>query len=718
MKETYYKSFLIVIFMSLHFGSKAQSRLSGEIIDKANAPVPGVLVDFADGLVQTTSDSDGKFSLLYPDTVTNRVIQFYVFSYKKKRMQINKGQEKIRVILLDSLFELKNVVISAPKYGRFSDYSAQTIQMSTFDIVTNPAAMADILGNMRVLPGVQTNDNDGRLIIQGGSPEESQVYINDLIVMNPYSLSAANSGVRSRFTPDLFDGIVLQSGGSNAEFGQALSGIVNLNTKEKETMEAKTDVSVSSVFIGLTHIDKKPSYSYRASLTYSNLAPYQQLFPDKYEWNKPFQQIQADFFLTKDFSAKTRVTAQLNLSNTGLDFVRFNVDSVRFNNDLKQNYLYAQVNVYHEFNRQWNLSLASNVVVDDFSGTEVQSINDRIKSTNIWNHNKINLQYAKENIVNRTGLEYIHNPYKETYTLGLEYKNKISNDLLSFYNDTKLYLTNNLTASIGLRSEYSNYLNQFNFAPRIYVGYQLNPGNIVSASVGEYFQLPAMEYLKLSDAITFASATKGTVSYSYVKKSSKLQVDAYYKKYKNAITYQQGQYQPVDIANDGSGYGLGTDVFLKNNFKSLEYWLTYSYNDTKKRQAYFAEKVIPDYVARHSFNATLKYWIAPLKSMLGGSYNIASGAPYYNELLPHNKLGTTPLRNRLDIAWSYLPRSNIILHFGCQNLLGYKNVYGYHYSQINPGVRSEITNPSTRFFFVGLFITFSHDKNLNQLKSL
>jgi hypothetical protein len=44
-------------------------------------------------------------------------------------------------------------------------------------------------------------------------------------------------GVRTRFSSDLFDGIILQSGGYNAEFGQALSGIVNLNTKDYSAFE-------------------------------------------------------------------------------------------------------------------------------------------------------------------------------------------------------------------------------------------------------------------------------------------------------------------------------------------------------------------------------------------------------------------------------------------------------------------------------------------------
>jgi hypothetical protein len=489
-------------------------------------------------------------------------------------MSVNKGQTHIRVILLDSLFQLQTLLVSTPKYGRFSDYSAQTIKMSTFDIQTNPAAMADILAGMRVLPGVQTNDNDGRLIIQGGNSGESQVYINDLLVINPYSLAKTNSSVRSRFSSELFSGVVLQSGGYNAEFGQALSGIVNLNTKEKAEMEARTDISVTSVFADVRHVEQKPTYACLASLSYYNLEPYYRLVPGNLEWHTYYRQIQGDFFLTKELSPRTKITAQANFSRQGMEYAFYNVDSIRFNNDMKQDYGYVQINLYHTFNSKWSLSLASNVVADNFSGTDVQYKGDKIKNLNLWNHNKFNLQYTNGKITNRSGIELIENPYEETYTFDREYQTRINNEWMSVYNDTKLFLTGKLTANIGLRGEYSNYLKRFNLAPRLYLAYALNGENILSASAGKYFQLPALEYLKRDNSIDFTSVNKVTFSYSYVKQNSKFQLDTYYKKYNKALTLNQGQLQPV--ANEGYGYAWGADVFWKSNFKLLEYWLTYS----------------------------------------------------------------------------------------------------------------------------------------------
>jgi hypothetical protein len=714
----------MIIMIYCNAGLHAQTRLTGEVADKNGKAIAGVSVDFNNGLIQTQSDSDGQFALTYLDTLKSRSICFQSFGYRTKTMIVNRGQQTIRVILLDSVYSLGTTTVSASRNGRFSDYSAQTYQMSTFDVVTNPSAMADIIGNMRVLPGVQTSDNDGRLIIHGGNSDESQIYINDLIVANPYLSWGNNVGVRSRFTPDLFAGTVLQSGGFNAEFGQALSGVVNLNTKDREQMTAKTDISVIlPVSTGVTHIDKKSSYACRASVDYGNQFLFDKIINSIYTAKKPYQSVNSDIFLTKEFSTDTKLTAQFN-GNYGEGVYTYkNVDGVELESNMKKTYIYGQVNFYHSFDNRLSLSAAANLIVDKFSGTQTDdnynNNNNAIVTRNIWNHNKITLQYRSGKIVNRTGVEFISNPYDETYSLGVDFPTlnsplSILNSLSAVYSDTKLFLTNNLTASAGLRSEYSIYLKKFNLAPRLYLAYRVNTENIFSLAAGDYYQLPSMDYLKISDNIGFTSVRKATASYSYVEKESKFQIDAYYKKYNHAIAYRQGQF----IDNSGYGRGWGVDAFWKSDFKTLEYWLTYSYNNTKKKYDDFSEAVVPSYVSPHSFNATLKYWIAPLKSLAGLSYNISSGTAYYSDEFPRTALGTTPFRSRLDMSWSYLPKQWIVIHFGCQNVLGKKNIYGYEYSKIATGVRKEITAAYSRFFVVGVFITFSRSKTLNQLKSL
>ena len=710
------KILYLLLFVLINFGinSQAQITLNGRVVDKNDQSLVGVSVDFSNGWIQTTTDLDGKFTINYPDTLKNRRLNFRYFGYKTKNVSVNRGQEFLKVVLIDSIYHLGGVTVAAPRNGRFSDYSAQTIKMSTFDIVTNPAAMADIIGGMRVLPGVQTNDNDGRLIIQGGNSDESQVYINDLIVANPYTYNSKNSGTRNRFNSDLFSGVVLQSGGSNAEFGQALSGIVNLNTKEREEMEAKTDISVSSIFADFTHIDKKPSYAYRANISYSNLFLTDKFIGSEYEWKKPYQAIMSDFFLTKEFSPATKITVQWNGSYSDGVYSGKNIEGVELENNFTQSYLYGQINFYHTFNKDFSLSAASNIMIDNNSGTDLQYPGDKSVTKNSWNHNKVTLQYKSGRISNRTGAEWIHNPYTETYSLNTDYKRELQSNLASVYNDTKLFLSSNLTASVGLRSEYSIYLKKANIAPRLYLAYQPTAGNTFSLALGDYYQLPVIDYLKITNNLDFASVRKVSAAYSYIKKNSLFQLDSYYKKYKNLASYLEEQ----TLNHSGNGTGYGADAFLKSNYKNLEYWLTYSFNHTRKKFDYFPEAVAPPQVAAHSFNVTLKYWMASLKSMLSVSQFASSGSPHYSPVYPYTKLGVTPCHSRLDVSWSYLPKQWVIVHLGCQNVLGRKNIYGYEYSEINPELRKAITASSERFVFVGVFITLSKAKNLNQLKSL
>ena len=706
----------ILLFALLEYGwnLQAQTTLTGTVVDKDERSLPGVRVDFSNGWVKTTTDIDGKFTVSYPDTLQNRRISFRFFGYKTKNLLVNKGQQFLKVVLLDSVYRLSGITVSAPRNGRFSDYSAQTLRMSSLDIVTNPSAMADIVGGMRGLPGVQSNDNDGRLIIQGGNSDESQIYINDLIVANPYYLSSKNSGTRNRFTSDLFSGIVLQSGGFNAEFGQALSGVVNLNTIDREEMTAKTDISLSSAFVSLTHIDKKPSFAYRASISYMNLFPTEKLAAWEYDWKKPYQSISSDVFLTKEFSPNTRLTVQWNGSYTNGMYSEKNIDDRKLENKFEQTYLYGQVNFYHTFNEQFSLSAASNVIVDKSSGTGLQYPGDKSVSTNIWNHSKITLQYKYRRITNRTGVEWINNPYTETYSLDTDYQRELQNRLASAYNDTKWFLSDNFTASAGLRGEYSIYLKKMNLAPRLYLAYQPAAGNTFSLALGDYFQLPSLDYLKMTNLLDFASVRKISAAYSYVKDNTKFQLDSYYKKYGNLAGYSQEQ----PLSPSGNGYGYGADVFWRSNFKSLEYWLTYSYNHTRKKFDHFPRPVAPPQVAAHAFNLTLKYWMAPLKSLLSVCQYVSSGSPYYSPVFPYTELGLTPCHSNLDLSWSYLPKQWIIVHIGCKNVLGRKNTYGYEYSEMNPGLRKEITAASNRFVFAGVFITLSRTKKLNQLKSL
>jgi hypothetical protein len=113
----------------------------------------------------------------------------------------------------------------------------------------------------------------------------------------------------------------------------------------------------------------------------------------------------------------------------------------------------------------------------------------------------------------------------------------------------------------------------------------------------------------------------------------------------------------------------------------------------------------------------LKYWLGFAKSLLGVGYFFDTGHFSDVRIMNEDILMKTPERNSLTLNISFLPFRNTIIHFSCQNVLGANNIYGYTGSYLTDSYK-EVTTPSKRFYYLGLFLTFSDSKTINQLNKL
>ena len=79
----------------------------------------------------------------------------------------------------------------------------------------------------------------------------------------------------------------------------------------------------------------------------------------------------------------------------------------------------------------------------------------------------------------------------------------------------------------------------------------------------------------------------------------------------------------------------------------------------------------------------------------------------------------TPAYHNTGITIAYLSqflKSNAILAFSVNNLLGNDQVFGYRYADNN--TREAITPLAKRFFFLGLFLNWGVDKRSKTLNDL
>jgi hypothetical protein len=92
--------------------------------------------------------------------------------------------------------------------------------------------------------------------------------------------------VRGRFSPFLFKGINYSLGGYNSEYGQALSSVLPMETKDF-VANNKFGISLSRFSIGAggTNCWSKGSLSFNSD--FMNMGAYNQVFPHKIDWINP-----------------------------------------------------------------------------------------------------------------------------------------------------------------------------------------------------------------------------------------------------------------------------------------------------------------------------------------------------------------------------------------------------------------------------------------------
>ena len=497
----------------------AQTTIDGTVVDERQMPIPDVTVA-ASQQVLTTSDSKGHFAIGCPADSVSLWVDFTCVGYQMKRVRLYKGERNVEIVMRDNVVDVGEITIQASKYSRFSNYTAQMVKMNPFDIYTNPQALGDVFGSMRVIPGVQRNDNDGRLIIQGGATDETQIIVDGLILFNPYSLEQRNVSVRSRFSPDLFNGVALQSSGYGAQFGNALSGILQLNTLAKADMLEKTDLKISSVSVESTVIKNiGKNTSVRANLSYMNLTPYGNIVKDSYQWNKYFNQYAGDFFMVNQLKGGIEMKYHISYSKSGADYSYDHISGSSARNNLREHNFLASAVADIPLSTTSNLYAGFNFAHNRFSGTDVSYIGDSVGDIRIHSHQKIAYCLKISSITNSAGIENVLSKLDESYLLDSLYRLQYSNNQWAIYDELSV-LSGRFSWNMGIRGEYSTCLQKMLFSPRMYVACKMSAQHILSLSLGKYSQLPNEKYLKFTDRITYNESTGATLTYGYVNKLS------------------------------------------------------------------------------------------------------------------------------------------------------------------------------------------------------
>ena len=724
--------FTLVLIFAFTFTLIAQITISGKVLGRNNKPLKNVSVTLKDTYDGATTDETGNYKF----ETSEKGSQILIFSHPKfieieKSIQIEDKNLILNAELKESVSEIDAVVISAGSIEA-SDKKRATTLLTPIDVYTTAGANGQISSALETLPGVQKVGESEGLFVRGGTGTETKFFMDGNLVNNYFGNSVPGIKAMDRLNTSLFKGNVFSSGGYSAVYGQALSGVLALESIDLPERNA-ADFGISPIFAsgGIQRVNQEKTHSYGISLGYSNLELMQKIL----KFNTDFEKAPQSFGGNGNFRIKTSRggfikyygsydTSSMKLSSPNLDDEN---SSDKINQNGKNTFHSLS---YREKFGRYTLNLGSSYTFNQnilhFSNVDQNGsspFNNDIDSKGNYFNTKalIERKLFKISAV-RAGIE-LNTAKEETWVSIAQKKYEFRDNITALFAETDLGISNDLSLKIGARAENSSSINRWNFSPRFAMAYRISKEWTSSLAYGTFFQNPESRFFTENYQPNYQRADHYIFQVQRAADGRSLRLETYYKKYQDLIKTTTDFYRPIALNNNGSGYAKGVELFWrdKKSLKNIDYWVSYSYLDSKRDYLNYTESLFPNFAAKHTLSVVAKKFVTNWKTGFNISYNYNSGRPYYNFVTEN---GNTVLKNQgfvkdyqaVNFSLNYLPnlgkkdaRAFTILVLSINNVLGTKNEFGYNFS--SNGMKSRaIVPPTNTFVFIGAFISFGTDR--------
>lgn len=710
--------------------SNAQVTISGKVVDDKDKPVMGASVSLDNTLDGGTTDSAGNFKFTTEEKGNQTIVATEV-SHQNAGMPINVDKDVSGLVLKmkgNKTHDLDQVVITA---GSIEASNDNKTVLKPLDVVTTAGTQADVVRAIQTLPGTQQQGTETGLFVRGGDASEAAIVVDEMVVQNAFFGGPPGVATRSRFGPFQFKGVSFSSGGYSARYGQALSSVLELNTQDlPDKSNANLGLNMAGVYASGVHLWKNASIEGGAS--YNNLTPFYKIATTNVDYYKvPVGGSGNTRFVWKpNKDGIFKISANGSYFTTGIGisnpFSAADTSAPKtINYELKEQNYYSNASYRQLFKDKFSLYAASsysyNKSDNRFDTTAIPQDDQRAQGRLEGKY------YATSRLGILLGAEYQY--YKIDKTWG-PYQYGFHETSIAGYTEVDWAPFTWLAIRPGLRYEHSELLQKASLAPRLSLAIKTGTYSQVSLAGGYFYQNPDNIYLYGSarPALDFQNAIHYIANWQIIKNDRTLRIEGYYKDYRNLVK-EHGAYDPnsyrylvygTTVDNAGKGYAKGIELFWRDrkSIKNLDYWLSYSYIDTKRSYSNFpdsAGEVTPTFISDHNLNVIAKYFINKIQTNISATYSFATGKPYYD---PDPNVAflseRTPDYHNLSVTISYLTHIKkwfTVVYAGVDNVTNRHNVFGYNY--INDGSqvqKTEVRPALYRSIFVGANFSLSEFK--------
>jgi len=709
-------SFLAVLAVGvpdIALGAEVQATVYGLVLADTGEPLAYTNIFFTDGFEGTMSTPDGRFTLIVTSFGERTLTVSYVGRETKQEvMTINQGDSVyVEFILGERPIELEEVVSTASTYTLVDK---EDVSLTSLDVVRTPGAAADVFRALQTFPGLVQVDEGAGLFVRGGDVSETLTLLDRATVSYPYRYSSPTGGFFGTFDPFLLDGIRFSTGAFPARYGNALSGIVDLESK------------------GLPNLRSVNMTASLAAISIMGAVPLSHGWGIRFAGNR----------------SHTGLLFRVNGGDENFEEVPRSIDG-----SISLNWRTGHFGWIKLFGFASEDNIAAAVRTPAYEGvyegtgwTELgnlsfsQILGDKLllkgslSGTRHTQASKLGvLDLEIDDLSEKACLDASLNMMESlTLNLGTELENRLSDvegrvpddendfshgaDFLQFstryrslrignYMELDTRVARRLFVNIGLRTDRESNSRDWSIDPRISAVYQLTANGGIKLAWGIYHQFPAPEYhdpLSGNPDIGSMNATHYVVGYDYELELFRMRIEAYYKRYRELLL----EHDSLNYTNDGYGEARGLDFFFKGNVGFVEGRIAYSYLRAERKEFEKIRLVPADFDITHTANLVV---MLPLAQgfEVSTSFRYATGKPftpapgmYNSERLPSYQKWDVSLTR----LYSFSQRDLAVFFISVSNVLDTGNIQDYFYSP-DYSERTEVKSYFGRSVYFGVSMT-------------
>ncbi|MDI6779477.1 MAG: TonB-dependent receptor [Bacteroidota bacterium] len=699
----------LLVFGSITIFAQTKYTIEGRVIDENQKPLPYVnvfILNTADG---SMSGDDGTFTF----TTTqkgNVTLVASMIGYKNFTKEIALSSKKITVEieLEESIVNLKEVIVAASSYGSEKE---KGLVISRIDVLTTPGGAADIFQALKTMPGLTQVSESAELYVRGGDPIETITIIDQAVVYHPFTFESAYGGLFSNLNQSVIKSMYFTSGGFSAKYGNALSGVLDIETKnqpERTRYNFGLSLANASLTADIPFIENK----------------FGMYFDLRQSFTKPLFWLNGglDCFTATPESKNATGGIVYSYSKTGRiklfgifadDKQGVNVERAEFNGIFDGNSKNIFVNLQNTDILFNNLIMKNSIAYNKYSNSWLLGILDLKKTDNVYSFRNDFEFILNSSSKLLSGFEYEKRKAdydgkipEEDFDIRPEAQAKIIDATFNGtrygtygeYQAINIIGINNLSFAGGVRYDNIPELNLSWIDPRASFGYKLGGESNLRFGWGIFHQLPDPRLFRPEDGNPNLKSMKAThyiLSYDYqLDDQNSFRIEVYRKDYSDLPLEQP----VISYDNSGNGFANGIDVIFKGTLPlGITGWISYGYINTKRIWMDYEKLTSSSFDITHNLSLIMKYNLSEIWQ-IGMNAKYATGRPYtpiesaifreqlkiYEPVYAETNSARFPDYTRVDLRVTYLgqlyDRFPIVVYLEGLNILNFTNIFGYSYS--------------------------------------